>query len=449
MPEFRTVTPGDIKDAFRKDKGTKSVGVDEVPMHILKKVGPEIAEELAALVNACIRNRSWPQQWKMAEIIAIWKKKGDRQDPLSYRPISMLPAIARLVERVLAEQLKGHIRANSILPDFQHGFRAGHSTATAVIQLVDQIATAMDEGKFVMVASLDLAGAFDTVDKKILIRKLERSCGIQGAVKECLESYLQGRQQRVRKSEEKGGWKENPWGVPQGSVLGPLLFSLYCVDIGDAVDATISQYADDCTLVVTAETAAGAVTEMNRALQEFSDYAAGNRLAAEPTKTQLMMCSTKRIGKERVECEMDGHIIKTSETIKVLGVFIDNKLSWEVHNAKAAGKASGIARSIARGTRFLRLSDRATLMQALAPSTHRLLPASTGESECDSKEQSCESIQPNGADSSKNAQERASAEKPGLAGIGGAKRCSERGDSREGLEYGAARMPEKATAGRR
>eukprot|EP00662_Eupelagonemidae_sp_cell21_P057116 gene57116-biopygen65482 len=167
----------------------------------------------------------------------------------------------------------------------------------------------MDEGKVTIVASLDLAGAFDTLDRDILINKLEETCGITGDALDLIKSYLQGRMQRVRIRDEKGKWMENPWGVPQGSVLGPLLFSLYCADIADAVkSASICQYADDVTLTVTSDTTEGAVELMNKALGEFLEYATGNRLAAEPSKTQLMVCTNKKGAKaDTLICEMDGH----------------------------------------------------------------------------------------------------------------------------------------------
>jgi hypothetical protein len=180
LRQFKPITAEDVKLALSKDKGTKSVGIDEVPMSILKKVGPHLASEIAEIVNACVREQKWPEQWKRAEIVPIWKRKGNQREPKFYRPVSMLPAIARLVERTLAEQLKEHIKANGILPKTQHGFRALHSTETALIQLVDTIASAMDEGKTVLVASLDAAGAFDTIDRGVLMTKLDKLCGVRG-----------------------------------------------------------------------------------------------------------------------------------------------------------------------------------------------------------------------------------------------------------------------------
>eukprot|EP00666_Eupelagonemidae_sp_cell4sb_P017801 gene17801-biopygen13637 len=279
---FKPVTADDVKKALSRDKGTKSVGIDGIPMSVLKKVPPHLSGEIASITNASIRERRWPKQWKRAEIVPIWKRKGNRKEAKYYRPVAMLPAIARLVERIIAEQLKEHIRMNSILPKIQHGFRAGHSTESALIQLVDSVASAMDDGESVIVASLDAAGAFDTLDRDVIMMKLERVCGIRGEAAEWIKRYLQDRYQRVRKSNGTSSWKENPWGVPQGSVLGPLLFVLYCADIMDTVkSAEIVQYADDVTLVAAADTLEDAVEKMNRALAEFQQYATGSRIAAE------------------------------------------------------------------------------------------------------------------------------------------------------------------------
>eukprot|EP00666_Eupelagonemidae_sp_cell4sb_P004246 gene4246-biopygen27018 len=374
MEQFTQVSAQDVRKALAMDKGKKSCGIDEIPMDVLKRSGPGIADEIALLVNCCIKERRWPDEWKMAEVVPIWKKKGNRKEPKFYRPVSMLPAIARLVERMLAEQLKDHMRKYTILPKFQHGFRAKHSTETALVQLIDIVASAMDEndgnrrGRAVLVAGLDLAGAFDTIDRQLLVQKIADTCGIKGAAGELLRNYLHGRKQRVRKEDTVGKWMDNPWGVPQGSVLGPLLFVLFCADIADVVkSADIVQYADDCTLAVSAKTTEEAVSKMNDALGQFEEWATGNRLAAEPTKTQLIVCAVRqREEYTKIRCRMGGHDIEPQETMKVLGVTIDNKLSWEANNAEAAGKASGIARAIARGTRFLRLSDRATLMKALS-----------------------------------------------------------------------------------
>eukprot|EP00662_Eupelagonemidae_sp_cell21_P058073 gene58073-biopygen33416 len=156
---------------------------------------------------------------------------------------------------------------------------------------------------------------------EVLLDKLKRTCGITGQALELLRDYLQDRTQRMLMETGKSSWKKSPWGVPQGSVLGPLLFALFCADIADAVtEATLVQFADDVTLCVVARTGEEAMWKMNKALQQFEEYASGNRLAAEPTKTQLMMCTTRkrerqverrRMPNDEETSQGDGDVFKT------------------------------------------------------------------------------------------------------------------------------------------
>eukprot|EP00662_Eupelagonemidae_sp_cell21_P058235 gene58235-biopygen109576 len=175
-------------------------------------------------VTNAVSVEGWPPQWKKAEVIPLWKKKGSRSDPGVYRPIALLPAISRVVEKMLSIQIKDHIREVGALPAFQHGYQPGRSCETAVAQLVDLVASARDKGDIVLVASADCSAAFDTVSHDILLRKLERACGIQGKALELMHSYLGGRRQRVRMSGDRTSqWRHTSWGVPQGSVWGPLI----------------------------------------------------------------------------------------------------------------------------------------------------------------------------------------------------------------------------------
>eukprot|EP00660_Eupelagonema_oceanica_P019712 gene19712-biopygen17926 len=275
--------------ALKAARSTQSVGVDEVPMSALKRLGERGAPFVAALANEVLREEEWPEAWTHAEVHPLWKKKGCRNDPATYRPISMLPSIARVVERMVGRQLKQH--AVRRLPSFQHGFRPKHSCETALVELVDLVASARDAGEVTVVASADMAGAFDTVDHEILTEKLQKLCGITGSALRLLSSYLKGGHQRVVMSgERRSKWQPVTSGVPQGSVLGPLMFALYTLDIADHVNGCdLVQYADDITVVVSANTAAEAAELANSALERLMQYATRNRLAPQPSKTQLMV----------------------------------------------------------------------------------------------------------------------------------------------------------------
>eukprot|EP00660_Eupelagonema_oceanica_P019759 gene19759-biopygen2698 len=246
-----------------------------------------------------------------------------------------------------------------------------HSCETALVHLVDLVAAARDEGEVALVASADMAAAFDTVDHTILGEKLQKLCNVSGDALQLLNSYLVGRTQRVVMSgERKSRWQPVASGVPQGSVLGPLLFALYTMDIGDHVrGCELVQYADEITIVVSAGTAEAAVEKANRALAQLTTYATTNRLAPEPSKTQLLAVGSHRRLKAVAElgCEMGKHKIRPSETIKVLGVLIDERLSWEDQAAAAARKALNAARTVKSAARYLRFRrDRGRFMRALA-----------------------------------------------------------------------------------
>eukprot|EP00661_Eupelagonemidae_sp_cell13_P001243 gene1243-biopygen6265 len=199
-------------------------------MSVIKKVGPEIACEIAALTNTILREGKWPEQWKCAADKPHWKKKGSKSDKTNYRPIALLPTISRVVERLIANQLKEHLRG--ILPKEQYGFRPKHSTEHALAQIVRLAGNALNSrsGKqAVCIASLDVASAFDTVDHELLLLKLERLCGISGVALDFFRNYLSDRKQYVkmsgdRKSSVKG---IDPCGVPQGTVLDAPLDNLH------------------------------------------------------------------------------------------------------------------------------------------------------------------------------------------------------------------------------
>eukprot|EP00662_Eupelagonemidae_sp_cell21_P037082 gene37082-biopygen74340 len=369
MHHFRWVTSEEVLKELGGVKQTHSYGVDEVPMRTLVAHRDVLSGHIARVANAVIE-LEWPKQWKDAEVMPLWKKKGSRDDPTKYRPIALLPAISRVVERLLGRQLKAHVRMAGIMPGFQHGFVPGRSCETAILQLVDMVASARDAGETVYVASADCSAAFDTIDHGILLQKLEHACGIKGAALSLMQSYMEGRRQRVRMSGGRASdWRGLSSGVPQGSVWGPLAFALYSADLGQYVTAArIVAYADDITLVTSHKDPAQARAQMDTALRQLEEWARRNRIAPEPTKTQVLVSSSHRKLKELRElaCEMGEHNIKPSEVIKVLGVLIDEQMTWEPQCAAAARKANGAIWAVARAAQHFSVKERASLMKSLA-----------------------------------------------------------------------------------
>ena len=183
---------------------------------------------LARLVNVSLSIGKFPACLKVAVVTPILKKPGlDLNDLTNYRPVSNLQFIGKVLEKVVAEQLTRHLDAHSLRDDLQSAYRPGHSVETALLKIKDDMDMALDRGDGILVVLLDLSAAFDTLDHHILLDRLKHTCGLTDKVHQWLASYLGGRTQQVKVGESLSKPKQLIMGVPQGSVLGPLLFSIY------------------------------------------------------------------------------------------------------------------------------------------------------------------------------------------------------------------------------
>ena len=228
-----------------KIEAKKSTGHDGLSPKILKLSTPSLVDPLTTLFNYCIRTSTLPSSWKMSNVSPIYKK-GDTSDKNNYRPVSVIPAISKLFEKVLFDQLY-----SSFLPTFSpnmSGFLRGHSTATALIKLTDDWRKSLDEKQEVGVVAIDLSKAFDCICHNLLLAKL-KAYGLHDTALKLLRSFLHERKQRVMCNNSCSSWTPIRCGVPQGSLLSPLLFNIFMNDINEAVnDSSLRLYADDTTL---------------------------------------------------------------------------------------------------------------------------------------------------------------------------------------------------------
>ena len=222
---FSPASKDEIVNIVRSFKSDSAAGYDNIPTNIIKQSIDLIAEPFTHIINLSINNGIVPDQMKIARVVPIYKSN-DRLKFNNYRPISVLPAFSKILERIIYYRMINYLDKYNIIYHQQYGFRRGHSTSMALIQLFDKISSAIDEKKFTIGIFLDLSKAFDTVDHEILFNKLEHY-GFRGTTLDWIKSYFCNRNQFVQYNNHCSDLKKICCGVPQGSILGPLFFLIY------------------------------------------------------------------------------------------------------------------------------------------------------------------------------------------------------------------------------
>ena len=247
---FKEITSAHIYSLLSKLCKSKATGLDSISAKLLRECPDLIAESLTLIFNQSLLTGIFPDEWKSARVTPLYKNSGKRNDPTNYRPISVIPVVAKVFERVVYDQLYHYLTENRILSRYQYGFRSLHSTVTALLEATDSWAVNVDRGlvNAVGVVFLDLKKAFDTVDHRILLTKLQYY-GLRGSCHEWFTSYLNNRTQTCQINCSMSNPKLVTCGVPQGTILGPLLFLPYINDLPNCLHFSQPRmYADDTSL---------------------------------------------------------------------------------------------------------------------------------------------------------------------------------------------------------
>lgn len=330
--QFHVITIDEIKSVVSKMSVNKAAGHDSIQTRVLKENINTLCPHLCHLFNHSLENSCYPDILKIAKVVPIYKS-GDQNTPCSYRPISVLSVINTLFEKLVAQQLKEFITENNIIVPQQHGFVSNKSTSTAVLSLSQHIYSAMHQDEIAVVLFLDIKKAFDTVCHTILLRKLE-GYGFTNNVLKFFSSYLSFRKQYVVINDFISEVKYISCGVPQGSVLGPLLFSLYINDLPQALHFSETlMYADDTALTFTGKSL---ITLQNRIMVELSalsSWFSGNRLTLNVAKTKYVIFHSrqKTLDYSLISLSLDATLIEQVFSFKYLGVLFDNHLHWKDH----------------------------------------------------------------------------------------------------------------------
>jgi len=326
----KPVDPGEIQKIIMRFKSNKSSGADNIGPKVLKEICTEICCPLAHICNLSFGTGVVPDSLKLAKVIPVYKK-GDKSQPGNYRPISLLSVFDKVLEKLMCQRLCDFLQLHNILYEFQFGFRKHHSTVLAIMEVIDNIYQHLDAREFTLGVYLDLQKAFDTVNHEILLYKLS-NYGIRGVVLKWFKNYLSGRKQFTSVAGVHSEIGTINTGVPQGSVLGPLLFLLYVNDISNAVPgAKIKLFADDTNLFLHDRNLSDLYCKANSSLEQLHKWFTANKLSLSIGKTYYSVFGAREKDLKGLDLKINDKNIVQVESCKYLGIYIDSKLSWQQH----------------------------------------------------------------------------------------------------------------------
>ncbi|KAG8278220.1 hypothetical protein J6590_108668 [Homalodisca vitripennis] len=334
-------------------KNKSSSGHDEVPLKLIKYVGKSLLKPLVHLINSSLITGNFPEVLKVSRVIPIFKK-GEKFKMNNYRPVSVLPSLSKIYERVMYSRLVDHLKNNDLFDRQQHGFRKGKSITSALLEFTETIIDSIDKGDKSIGVFMDLSKAFDSISHQVLLDKL-KVMGLSNLSLNWFRSYLSDRSQYVEITSKqntlvvkhKSSTLKIKHGVPQGSILGPLLFLCYIQgmpSILNNINGTKSNlilYADDSNLIVTAKTYENLEIACKEQLKTIQTYFQRNSLFLNGCKTNQMIFSTVQ-SKDILEIPISVKQTKIEKinSIKFLGLNVDNNLSWDGHIKYLASKIS-------------------------------------------------------------------------------------------------------------
>ena len=327
----------EVEKLLKEVNASKAGGPDEIPGRILKECSMSLAPSLTMIFNLSLQTGKFPNCWKFANVVPVFKK-GEREEVTNYRPVSLLGIISKIFEKCIHHRVYEGVK--DLIHSLQHGFLKGRCTVTQLMEVFNTVEKCLDEGGQMDIIYLDFAKAFDTVSHRLLCHKL-KSFGINGRLLEWFESYLSNRKQRVVLEGIQSEWKNVHSGVPQGSILGPLLFLLYANDMANEVSdkTAVAMYADD-TKVMRNIVSVNDSIELQRDLDNMGVWSRKWRMKFNVAKCKLLMV-TRKDRPIDINYTMNEQVLEKVYSFNDLGIVIDSKLNWQEHVRNKVGKANG------------------------------------------------------------------------------------------------------------
>lgn len=363
--EFCTLSK--VEEVLKRLNNSSAQGTDGISNMILRKAGNAIALPLCIIFNNCINLKKVPDQWKVAKITAI-HKSGNTCDPQNYRPISLLCSVSKLYEKLISTAVSDFLESNLLLSGSQHGFRPFRSTISALTSLTDNILNELNNNKYVPLLLLDLSKAFDTVDHDILLYKIKH-IGLDENLQSIVCDYLSNRKFVVCSNKHQSTMQDVTSGVPQGSVLGPLLFIIYMNDFVNCLDVALAtQYADDTAVYTSSSDVLAARCVLENDLKHISDWFNVNKLKLNVKKTQFIIFGTRHLMRnldKDATLQFSGEFVPRTNCINYLGLKLDQCFTFDDHIHGLGTKISRILGTLNNIKHCLPLCLRRNIYQSL------------------------------------------------------------------------------------
>jgi hypothetical protein len=344
---FQSVNSHEVLLKIKSLNSRKACGFDLIPAKLIKQGANVICRTLTPIVNDSLYSATFPKLLKYAEVSPIFKK----DDPLiksNYRPVSVLNSVSKIFESILCDQLNYHFK--TLFNNALAAYRRKYSCENVLLKCVEDWKRCLDEGQSIGCLMIDLSKAFDCLPHGLLTAKLH-AYGLDRNACKLILSYLSDRGQRVKLGSHRSAWKTLDRGVPQGSLLGPLLFNVFLNDYFAFLDCQVYNYADDITLCSQSNDLTCIKHQLEKAANESLKWFSCNFMKANPSKFQSMIIS--RQSNCSLEINVDGSTVASSECVKLLGVFIDNRLSFSNHVSQLCKKVGKQINAMCRLSRHL------------------------------------------------------------------------------------------------
>lgn len=334
---IRNTNIKEVTEIIKQTNKKKAPGPDKITNNHLKNLQKRQLEAITNIANAVLKLRTFPNQWKTAHIVMIPKPDKPKTNPNSYRPISLLSLLGKVVEKIILRRLQDDIEDKNAIPDIQFGFRHSHSATLQITRLTDQIIDAFNRKHHTGLILLDIEKAFDRVWHSGLIFKM-LNANINKNIVQLTRSFLQGRHFKIKIEDTLSPLKSIAAGVPQGSPISPVLYNIYTADIPQTPQTKIALYADDTAIFATAKYIHLVVRNLKTHMQQLTDWYDKWKIKLNTNKTQIINISRKR-DRPATPFTINNSEIEWRNDVKYLGITIDHKLTWKKHIERTRNKA--------------------------------------------------------------------------------------------------------------